>query len=99
MSQPFHTRMVPAAPRTSRGHIPRRDHPDRSRPPSHGDVMSDLADTIRQRVRPDRLARGLIVEWTRPDGATVENSYATESERDAFLAQARRKGYPHRIVS
>lgn len=59
----------------------------------------NLAEVIRQKVRPERLARGLIVQWTRPDGQMVENSYSTERERDAFVAQAQRKGHPHRIVT
>ena len=62
--------------------------------------MTELADVIRRKVRPARIAKGLVIEWLCPKrNQWVECSYATEKERDAMLAQCESKGYPTRRVA
>jgi hypothetical protein len=59
-----------------------------------------MVDQIRATVRPDRLKRGLVIEWLCPKrNEWVECSYATEKERDAMISHCDRKGYQTRQVT
>jgi hypothetical protein len=63
-------------------------------------MTTQLAETIRLKVRPARIAKGLVIEWhCSKRNEWIECSYATEQERDAMISHCDRKGYQTRQVT